>query len=178
MIAREGDTFNGLAEWFGITAADIAAANGVGLDYMFHPGDELAIPIPASQFAMPPAPEIYVYEPPAPVPEPAPAPTLPPTPEPTPPPAARIAGPDEVIEAICSLPWPCEKMVRIASCESGLNPNSYNPAGYYGLFQIAGSFDGWNDPWVNSEVAYYQKYLPALSGGGDGLSPWPHCRHY
>jgi hypothetical protein len=27
-------------------------------------------------------------------------------------------------------------LLSIASCESGLNPNAYNPAGYYGLFQF------------------------------------------
>jgi hypothetical protein len=67
-------------------------------------------------------------------------------------------------------------MVRIAYCESGLNPNSFNPAGYYGLFQINYSFDGWNDPWTNARVAYEQKYLPALARG-DALAPWPVCRY-
>lgn len=28
-------------------------------------------------------------------------------------------------------------LLSIASCESGLNPRAYNPAGYYGLFQFA-----------------------------------------
>jgi hypothetical protein len=28
-------------------------------------------------------------------------------------------------------------LISIASCESGLNPSAYNPAGYYGLFQFA-----------------------------------------
>ncbi|MEA2447956.1 MAG: resuscitation-promoting factor RpfB, partial [Actinomycetota bacterium] len=28
-------------------------------------------------------------------------------------------------------------LISIASCESGLNPRAYNPAGYYGLFQFA-----------------------------------------
>jgi hypothetical protein len=183
MVVREGDSFNSLGEWFGITGDSIAAANGVGLEHIFHPGDTLTIPIPASQFLMPPELPVYVYE--EPVIEEEPAYTEPevglapdPTPMPTPPPAARTVSQADVVAAICSLPWNCDTMVRIASCESGLNPNSYNPAGYYGIFQIAGLFEGWNDPWVNARVAYERKYLPALAGGGDGLSPWPHCRYY
>jgi LysM repeat protein len=178
MVVREGDTFNSLAEWFGLTGADIAAANGVGLDYLLHPGETLAIPVLASQFVMPPEVPVYVYE--EPVPEETPVyeePVVVLTPAPTPPPVARVASQSDVVAAICSLPWPCDTMVRIATCESGLNPNSYNPAGYYGIFQIAGIFDGWNDPWVNARVAYEQKYLPALAGG-NGLSPWPHCQYY
>jgi hypothetical protein len=66
-------------------------------------------------------------------------------------------------------------MIRIAYCESGLNPNAVNGAGYWGLFQIDYMFDGWNDPWTNSRVAYEQKYLPALARG-DPYSPWPKCR--
>jgi hypothetical protein len=82
-----------------------------------------------------------------------------------------------VIAAICSLPWPCEQMVRIARCESGLNPRAMNPAGYYGLFQIDTAIAGWDDPATNASYAYYNKYLPAQRNGGDGLSPWPHCRY-
>ena len=110
-----------------------------------------------------------------PPPEPGPEPE----PQPTPPPAS--GGPwttEEVIEAICSFPWPCEKMIAIASCESGLRPDAVNPIGYYGLFQINYVFDGWDNPWINAEVAYYQKYLPMLQWNGDGLSPWPVCRYY
>ena len=175
MVARSGDSFNSLAEWFGVSGADIATANGVDMDYVFHPGDTLVIPIPASLFTMPPELPAYVYEEPvaetyayeAPVVE-----ELPP-----PPPPARISSQSDVVAAICSLPWSCETMVRIATCESGLNPNSYSQAGYYGLFQISYAFDGWDDPWVNARVAYEQKYLPALAAG-DGLSPWPHCRYF
>lgn len=178
MVAREGDSFNSLAEYFGLTATDIASANGVGIDHIFHPGDTLTIPVPVSAFTMPPEIPLYVYEEPVVAEEPVyEEPVAEPTAAPIPPPAP-VSGPEDVVAAICSLPWPCETMVRIASCESGLNPNSMNPAGYYGIFQIAGYFDGWNDPWINARVAYEQKYLPALSGGGDGLSPWPHCRYY
>ena len=96
------------------------------------------------------------------------------TPSPTPPFSGTA---DDVIAAICSLPWPCDQMVGVAMCESGLVPSAYNPAGYYGLFQINFSFEGWDDPLINSQVAYEQKYLPALAAG-DGLSAWPNCVSY
>ena len=40
----EGDTWNGIAEAFGIDAAALAATNGLALDYVLQPGDVLAIP--------------------------------------------------------------------------------------------------------------------------------------
>lgn len=80
-----------------------------------------------------------------PTPEPTPTPA-PPTPAPTPRPTAVIpSGPPPApgtIQAIIeqaattwgvSYPW----MLKIAQCESGLNPHAYNPAGpYYGLYQF------------------------------------------
>jgi soluble lytic murein transglycosylase-like protein len=75
-----------------------------------------------------------------------PAPTAPPTAKPSARSQPAIpAGPKPAagtIEAIIeqaantwgvSYPW----MLKIARCESGLNPHAYNPAGpYYGLFQF------------------------------------------
>ena len=89
----------------------------------------------------------------------------------TPPPSGG-----DVVAIICALPWPCEQMVAIAACESGLNPSSYSPAGYYGLFQISYAFPGWDDPVINAQVAYEQKYLPALAAG-NGFSPWRNCTY-
>jgi len=182
MELRAGDTLFGLAAWFGVSAWDIAAFNGIDIDAFIGIGDTLWIPVPVSEFVLPPEPVLYVSagvaeQGPvtnevidaapalAPVPAPTPAPTLPP----------YAGSSEDVIAAICSLPWPCDQMVRVAYCESGLNPNSVNPAGYYGLFQINYMFDGWNDPWANARVAYEQKYLPALARG-DPLTPWPLCR--
>ncbi len=175
MVLREGDTLSDLAVWFGISAEDIAAANGATVDDYMMAGDTIAIPIPQSQFSMPPAPVIYVAEP---EPEPAPVVSAPaPTITPTPSRHVFTGGADAVIAAICSMPWPCDKMVRIAMCESGLNPGSFNPAGYYGLFQLNTAVPGWDDPYVNSQAAYNLKYAPAAAKG-DGLSPWPACRNY
>jgi len=184
MEVRAGDTLNNLAEWFGLSAGEIAVYNGIGDGDYLQIGQVLAIPVPASEFALPPEAYVAVIDEPAgftleaePAAVAAPIPA--PTPEPTPPPAPYVPpAATDVVAAICSFPWPCETMVRIASCESGLNPRSMNPAGYYGLFQIDHIFDGWDDPLTNASVAYHKKYLPSLNAGGDGLSPWPYCRYY
>jgi soluble lytic murein transglycosylase-like protein len=90
-------------------------------------------------------PELQYSEPsptPAPTPLPTPVPTAKPTARPTANvPSAPAAAPG-TIEAIIqqaadangvSYPW----MLKIARCESGLNPHAYNPSGpYYGLFQF------------------------------------------
>lgn len=183
MEVRPGDTLFGLAIWFGVSPWDLAAFNGIDLDGLLIIGQSLWIPVPSDEFVMPPEPALLVA---ADVEEevaqedlqssPASAVTAvpAPTPDPTPPPFTGTQS--DVIDAICSLPWPCDQMVRIAYCESGLNPNAMNPAGYYGLFQINRMFDGWNDPWINARVAYEQKYLPSLARG-DPLAPWPVCRY-
>ena len=178
MEVRPGDTLIALAEWFDVTPFDIAAASGVAVDDYLQIGQVLSIPVSASVFAVPPDPnavlQLPAAEPIIPEPQPTPEPPPPATATPyVPPPSAA-----DVVSIICSLPWPCDTMVRIASCESGLNPRSVNPAGYYGLFQIAGQFPGWDDALTNATFAYENKYLPALSRGGDGLSPWPVCRYY
>lgn len=82
---------------------------------------------------------ILPAETPTPAP-PTPAPTATPRPKPAIPPAPPPAP--GTIEAIIqqaantwgvSYPW----MLKIARCESGLNPRAYNPSGpYYGLFQF------------------------------------------
>jgi len=182
MEVRPGDTLIALAAWFDVTPFDIAAASGVAVDDFLQIGQVLSIPVPASAFALPPDPyavaQLPAAEPPAtafaPQPQPTPEPP-PPTPAPTPYIPPLPSG--DVASIICSLPWPCDQMVRIASCESGLNPRAVNPAGYYGLFQIAGQFPGWDDALTNATYAYEHKYLPALARG-DGLTPWPVCRYY
>ncbi len=184
MEVRPGDTLLELASWFGVTPFDIAASNGVGVDDFLQIGQVLAIPVPEAAFALPPAPadQLALADPAA-----DPAPDIVPVAQPTPAPVTAAPQPaatpyvppasSDVVAAICSLPWPCDQMVRIAACESGLNLASVNPAGYWGLFQISYQFPGWDDPLTNATVAYQQKYLPALAAG-DGLSPWPVCRSY
>jgi hypothetical protein len=105
-------------------------------------------------------PELQFSEPtptPTPVPTPTPTPTA--TPRPTtaapvvpaaPPPAPGTI--EAIIQAAAdangvSYPW----MLKIARCESGLNPHAYNPSGpYYGLFQFLQSTfraNGGTDIW-------------------------------
>jgi hypothetical protein len=176
MEVRRGDTLFDLALWFGVKPGDIAAFNGIDVGDHIVIGETLALPVPESEFVLPPEPVAYVAAEDVVA---APEPVIEPEPEPTvAPPPAFTGTTDEVIAAICSLPWPCEQMVRVAMCESGLWPLSHNPAGYFGLFQINFEFDGWSDPWVNAQVAYELKYLPALQGGGTGLEPWPVCGYY
>ncbi len=182
MEVRAGDTLVDLAVWFGVSPFDIAATNGVSVDDYLQIGQVLAIPVPAAQFSLPPealAANVGGSGSDDSNTEPEPIVAAPPQPTPAPPTAAPYIPPssDDVIAAICSLPWPCEQMVRIASCESGLNPASVNPAGYYGLFQLSERIDGWDDALTNATAAYNLKYLPALAHG-DGLTPWPVCRSY
>lgn len=41
---QEGDTWLGIAEAFGVDVAELAAVNGLGLDYLLQPGDVIQIP--------------------------------------------------------------------------------------------------------------------------------------
>jgi hypothetical protein len=105
-----------------------------------------------------------------------------PTPQPTATPriSGRPAAPPEVrrpaaappgnVEAlVCSYPWNCSWALSVMYCESGGNPNAYNPAGpYIGLFQILGSSSSLFDPVVNVATAY-DKYV------SQGPGAWGAC---
>ncbi len=177
---RPGDTLIALSDWFGVSPFEIAVLNGAAVDDYLVIGHTLLIPVPESLFVVPPVPDIFepADAPAAVAPQPQPAPEAPPVVVAPPASSGQTWTPEEVVEAICSFPWPCEKMVAIASCESGLRPDAVNPIGYYGIFQIDYVFEGWDNPWTNAYVAYYNKYLPMLEWSGDGLSPWPVCRYY
>ena len=89
-------------------------------------------------------------DPPSPAPTQAPAP--PPAPKPLPPPAPRpvaIAPSQQAVAAIiraAAAKWGAnaDQMLRVAMCESHLDPNSYNASsGATGLFQFKpGTFSG------------------------------------
>ena len=66
---------------------------------------------------------------------------------------------------VCGNAWPCEWALAVIQCESGGDPNAYNPAGpYIGLFQIwNGSYD------VATNVAQ------AWALYSDGGNHWPNC---
>ncbi len=65
-------------------------------------------------------------------------------------------------------------LISVASCESGLNPTAYNPAGYHGLFQFdqttwaAYGYGSIYDPTAQARTA------ARLIAAGQG-SRWPNC---
>lgn len=101
---------------------------------------------------------------PAPVSVPAPSPPTTAAPAPPPPPA-----PPGSVSA---------NLDAIAQCESGGNPDAYNPRGYYGAFQFALAtwwglgFTGDPRDYTYAEQKYAAMHLVARTGG---YSSWPHC---
>jgi hypothetical protein len=89
-------------------------------------------------------------------------------------PAAAPVAPAPVVggdwrDLVCSYDWDCDWALAVIMCESGGNPNAYNPAGYVGLFQIwQGHGSNLRDPATNIAAAY-SLYL----SGGPGN--WPNC---
>jgi len=75
-------------------------------------------------------------------------------------------------ELVCAYSWDCEWALAVIQCESGGDPNAYNPAGYIGLFQISQPLYGAGlnlyDPAVNTAVAW-----SLYQSGGAGH--WPAC---
>ncbi len=126
-------------------------------------------PPPPPTTEAPPAPEADPEPAPADTPEPvavtvAPAPSDPP-PAPTPAPAPAPAG---SVSA---------NLDAIAQCESGGNPDAYNPAGYYGAFQF--SLATWWGLGFTGDPRDYtyaeQKYGAIALYNRSGYSPWPAC---
>lgn len=115
----------------------------------------------------PPTPEAPEPEPrPEPVAVPAPTTTTaPPAPAPSPAPPPAPAG---SVSA---------NLDAIARCESGGNPDAYNPAGYYGAFQF--SLATWHGLGFSGDPRDYtyaeQKYAAVHLVARSGYSPWPHC---
>ena len=147
-------TFDGISGW---AAAEYVALGGgeaapVAKDLVAAPADAAA-PQPTEPIAEPAA-------------EPADEP--PAAAETAAPPSAPVGayGEQEIIriihEAADRYGQPREDMVRVARCESGLNPNAVDPAGlYYGLYQFVpstfagtpyGQYDIF-DPWANAHAA-------------------------
>ena len=127
----------------------VAAGRHAPVAVITRPAGALATSAPADADRV--AKVVAVHDPELQFSDPTPTPTPAPTPAPTPQPTARVsaaaipAGPppapgsiQAIIQAAAaangvSYPW----MLKIAQCESGLNPHAYNPAGpYYGLFQF------------------------------------------
>jgi hypothetical protein len=73
-----------------------------------------------------------------------------------------------------------EVAMRVAICESSLNTNAYNPAGYGGLFQHAIAYwdsraaaAGWADASIYDGAA--NTAVAAWLHSQSGWSPWPNC---
>ena len=65
---------------------------------------------------------------------------------------------------VCSYNWDCTWAMAVIACESGGDPNAYNPAGpYVGLFQVHDPSRSLFDPVANVAAAY-SKYLSQGSG--------------
>lgn len=114
---------------------------------------------------------------PTPTPTPAPAPPVEEAVEPEPVlVAADYSGSiSEIIYAAASeYGLSGSYLLSVASCESGLNPSAYNPAGYYGLFQFdqstwaANGYGSIYDPVAQSRTA------ARLIAAGQS-SRWPNC---
>jgi hypothetical protein len=72
-------------------------------------------------------------------------------------------------DLVCTYGWDCGWALRVIACESGGNPNAYNPAGpYVGLFQILDPSRSLFDPAANIAAAW-QKYL------SQGRGAWGAC---
>jgi len=90
----------------------------------------------------------------------APPPTTVPARPPAPPAPPTATGP--IADLICSYPWDCATALRVAECESGLNPRAVGSAGERGLFQVHPVHRAWLgarwdqlfDPAVNVAVAF------------------------
>ena len=88
---------------------------------------------------------------------------------PVPAPRVPISSGGSWSDLVCSYGWDCNWALAVIQCESGGNPNAYNPAGYVGLFQVwEGHSSNLQDPATNIAAAW-SLYL---SGGG---SHWPNC---
>jgi soluble lytic murein transglycosylase-like protein len=107
-----------------------------------------------------------------------------PSPSPTLTPAAAVAAPaapapsgsivDIIYAAAAEYGVSGDWMVSIAECESGLDPNAYNPAGYHGLFQYdqtTWAGNGYGD--IFDPVAQSRTTARLLAAGQS--SRWPNC---
>jgi uncharacterized protein YabE (DUF348 family) len=52
------------------------------------------------------------------------------------PPVAARASSGQWRDMVCTYDWDCDWALAVIACESGGNPEAYNPQGYVGLFQV------------------------------------------
>lgn len=85
------------------------------------------------------------------------------------PPVAAHESSGQWRDMVCSYDWDCNWALAVIACESGGNPDAYNPQGYVGLFQIWEDYGAnLRDPATNIAAAYsiYTSHGP---------SAWPNC---
>lgn len=96
------------------------------------------------------------------------------------PPTPVYVAPVDLVRQLAYYYWPdwaAERMVRIARCESGYDPNAQHPGSKAaGLWQIMpfhqNKWPGdYFNPWTNAAVAY-QIWLDAYQRTGNGFRPW------
>lgn len=95
-----------------------------------------------------------------------------PVPKPAPAPAPQPAAQRRSTGDVDSLNWPA-----LAQCESGGNPQSASPYGYYGLYQFSmGTWQSVGGSGRPSDAASSeQTYRAKLLYQREGTSPWPEC---
>ena len=177
-----------------IAAVLVAAAVGVGVPPPAAASAAPApvpAPAPAPVKAGPPAPAPALA---APVPPPPPPPLAPPAPPAPPPVQAPEAAPEPAPEPVpvsgssvedairANFGDVADQAIRVARCESGLDPTAVSPGGgNWGLFQInsvhRGSFESvtgrpWSDVVDPDANAAFAAWLYQSSGG---WGPWG-CR--
>ena len=95
-----------------------------------------------------------------------------------------VTNTSRVEEIVCSGEWAwiqsagrvgCDWATSVIACESGGNPNAYNPAGHVGWWQIR---NGSYDPYLNTIEANIQFIEWQGPEAWRVDSPWPGCAPY
>lgn len=108
-----------------------------------------------------------------PLPEPSPSPTAPgPTVPPAPAPEGSIT--EIIYAAAAEFGIDGGYLLGVAQCESALNPQAHNPAGYHGLFQYdSGTWAAYGYGSIYDPVAQARTTSRLLAMGQS--SRWPNC---
>jgi len=96
----------------------------------------------------------------------------PPAPSPAPAPAGSIGG--VIAAAAAEFGLSPDYLISVANCESSLNPNAANPAGYHGLFQFdQNTWAAYGYGSIYDPVAQARTAARLIAAGQ--ASRWPNC---